>query len=131
MFQRSIHRRNNVRIPTQRHLRSRRCFANRQPENSVSDARQALGLEAMVQLTDILRPVAAASGRKIASRISLLNAPDIVRTPLDNLIKSNQSPDKNRESTVRRSCPQETGVNDDAFIDFRSNGSRNCSRSGP
>lgn len=38
-----------------------------QPEKSVSDARQALGLEEMVELIDSLRAVAAAVGRKIAS----------------------------------------------------------------
>ncbi|MBD2446655.1 3-deoxy-7-phosphoheptulonate synthase [Nostoc sp. FACHB-152] len=37
-----------------------------EPEKSVSDARQALSLEDMVNLVDALKPVAAAVGRKIA-----------------------------------------------------------------
>ncbi|MBU7583222.1 MAG: 3-deoxy-7-phosphoheptulonate synthase [Nostoc sp. TH1S01] len=36
-----------------------------EPENSVSDARQALSLEDMVNLVDVLKPVAAAVGRSI------------------------------------------------------------------
>ena len=35
------------------------------PEQSVSDARQALSLEDMVDLVDTLRPIAAAVGRSI------------------------------------------------------------------
>jgi 3-deoxy-7-phosphoheptulonate synthase len=36
-----------------------------QPEKSVSDARQALSLEDMVQLVHSLRPIAAAVGRRV------------------------------------------------------------------
>jgi 3-deoxy-7-phosphoheptulonate synthase len=36
-----------------------------EPEKSVSDARQALSLEEMVQLVANLRPVAASVGRKV------------------------------------------------------------------
>lgn len=39
------------------------------PEESVSDARQALSLEAMVELVDSLKPIAAAVGRSIATPI--------------------------------------------------------------
>ncbi|MBD2301101.1 3-deoxy-7-phosphoheptulonate synthase [Nostoc sp. FACHB-190] len=37
-----------------------------EPEKSVSDARQALSLEDMVNLVDVLKPVAAAVGRRIS-----------------------------------------------------------------
>ncbi|MGB7444504.1 MAG: N-acetylneuraminate synthase family protein, partial [Coleofasciculaceae cyanobacterium] len=42
-----------------------------EPEKSVSDARQALSLEDMVDLVNILRPVAAAVGRSIAESLEL------------------------------------------------------------
>lgn len=42
-----------------------------EPEKSVSDARQALSLEDMVDLVHSLRPVAAAVGRKIAEPLGL------------------------------------------------------------
>ncbi|HEY9607847.1 3-deoxy-7-phosphoheptulonate synthase [Allocoleopsis sp.] len=42
-----------------------------EPEKSVSDARQALSLEDMVDLVHSLRPVAAAVGRQIAESVSL------------------------------------------------------------
>lgn len=41
-----------------------------EPEKSVSDARQALSLEEMVELVDALRPIAAAVGRSIESKCS-------------------------------------------------------------
>lgn len=42
-----------------------------EPEKSVSDARQALSLEDMLDLVNILRPVAAAVGRSIAESLEL------------------------------------------------------------
>ncbi|MBD2593788.1 3-deoxy-7-phosphoheptulonate synthase [Nostoc spongiaeforme FACHB-130] len=39
-----------------------------EPEKSVSDARQALSLEDMVNLVDVLKPVAAAVGRRISDK---------------------------------------------------------------
>ncbi|MEB3210526.1 MAG: 3-deoxy-7-phosphoheptulonate synthase [Leptolyngbyaceae bacterium] len=39
------------------------------PDESVSDARQALSLEAMVDLVDSLKPIAAAVGRSIPERV--------------------------------------------------------------
>ncbi len=39
------------------------------PEESVSDARQALSLESMVELIDSLRPIARAVGRRIADAV--------------------------------------------------------------
>lgn len=54
-----------------------------EPEKSVSDARQALSLEAMNELVESLRPVAAAVGRKVQSPISVVKesktAPGIER----------------------------------------------------
>lgn len=41
-----------------------------EPEKSVSDARQALSLDDMVDLVEILRPVAAAVGRQIAEPLN-------------------------------------------------------------
>lgn len=43
-----------------------------EPEKSVSDARQALSLEAMVNLAESLAPVANAMGRKIAKTLSIV-----------------------------------------------------------
>jgi 3-deoxy-7-phosphoheptulonate synthase len=40
-----------------------------EPEKSVSDARQALSLEAMVALAESLRPIAAAVGRRLPEAI--------------------------------------------------------------
>jgi 3-deoxy-7-phosphoheptulonate synthase len=42
-----------------------------EPEKSVSDARQALSLDDMVDLVESLRPVAAAVGRQIAESVNL------------------------------------------------------------
>ena len=42
-----------------------------EPEKSVSDARQALSLEDMVDLVESLRPIAAAVGRQIAEPMNL------------------------------------------------------------
>ncbi len=42
-----------------------------EPEKSVSDARQALSLDDMVDLVHSLKPMAAAVGRKIAEPVSL------------------------------------------------------------
>ncbi|WP_366513859.1 3-deoxy-7-phosphoheptulonate synthase [Moorena sp. SIOASIH] len=42
-----------------------------EPEKSVSDARQALSIEAMVDLVHSLKPVAAAVGRQIAEPVTL------------------------------------------------------------
>ncbi len=43
-----------------------------EPEKSVSDARQALSLEAMVQLIESLRPVAAAVGRRVQAPVHVV-----------------------------------------------------------
>ncbi len=42
-----------------------------EPEKSVSDARQALSLEDMVDLVDSLKPVAAAVGRSILEKVGV------------------------------------------------------------
>jgi 3-deoxy-7-phosphoheptulonate synthase len=49
-----------------------------EPEKSVSDARQALSLEDMVDLVDSLKPVAAAVGRSILEKVGVGSKP----TPL-------------------------------------------------
>lgn len=46
-----------------------------EPEKSVSDARQALSLEAMVELVNSLKPVAASVGRSISENIGLGSKP--------------------------------------------------------
>lgn len=43
-----------------------------EPEKSVSDARQALSLEAMLELIESLRPVASAVGRRVQSPINVV-----------------------------------------------------------
>ena len=50
-----------------------------EPEKSVSDARQALTLEAMNQLVESLRPVAAAVGRKVQAPMTVMKNPGIER----------------------------------------------------
>ena len=46
-----------------------------EPEKSVSDARQALSLEAMVELVDSLKPVAASVGRSISENTGVGSKP--------------------------------------------------------
>ena len=46
-----------------------------EPEKSVSDARQALSLEAMVELVDSLKPVAASVGRSISENAGVGSKP--------------------------------------------------------
>ncbi len=46
-----------------------------EPEKSVSDARQALSLEAMVELVDSLKPVAASVGRSISENVGVGSKP--------------------------------------------------------
>jgi 3-deoxy-7-phosphoheptulonate synthase len=48
-----------------------------EPEKSVSDARQALSLEEMVELVQSLKPVAAAVGRRVLNKSKVLGAQSI------------------------------------------------------
>lgn len=53
-----------------------------EPEKSVSDARQALSLEAMVELAHSLQPIAAAVGRRLGDRPSTIAPRNLEQQPL-------------------------------------------------
>jgi 3-deoxy-7-phosphoheptulonate synthase len=59
-----------------------------EPEKSVSDARQALSLEEMVELVQSLRPVAAAVGRRVLNKSKVKNQ----KSKGENLERSSFSP---------------------------------------